>query len=237
MAQALSNNNVGVRERGTGEGLPRIVDIAPQSRGGFGLDENGKVHYFGTAGVNVIDTDIVFAALSGGENFAIGLDQEGHVWQLKGEGKVGVQVLGAQDINKIRAGSSHALLLNKRGEVLCMGFDNWGQRGGDTKTPFWQTNRLKLEEKVEAICAGKWQSYCQLQNDQILGWGWNTFPEFDDDRIVYVGQVGRLDKPLLRKNPGKMVTRVLFNDSGGFFPGLSLMEKLVRISSPDILSL
>ena len=194
------------------QGLDSITQISSGSEFAMGLHASGRIwawgrDYYGETGrgtsgyyftgkevrnSNGIGFLENMVAISAGNNFSVGLKNDGSVWTW-GQNELGqlgdstflnsrlpVQVRDTsgkgflRGINKIAAGDDHVLALDAAGNVFAWGSNEFGQLGES----FYGTNsiipvHLKHLEKMDDIVAGDEISSATTTKGELLTWGNN----------------------------------------------------------------
>jgi hypothetical protein len=87
------------------------------------------------------------------------------------------QVLSDLNINDVKCGSDHTLLLTSSDEVYAWGSNYYGQIGKDGKD--WQNTPIKVNgfngERIVMISCGGWHSMALTESGRVYSWGYNGF--------------------------------------------------------------
>jgi len=135
-------------------------------------------------------TNAVEVAASGGTSFARLADGTVRGWGLNyGAGEVGdgsmavdritpVTVVGLQNVVDIGGGWAHSCAVQANGQVLCWGYNAYGQLGdGSTANRVAPGIVAGITTGVE-VCAGYLHSCARLQNGTVQCWGYNGNGQF-----------------------------------------------------------
>jgi alpha-tubulin suppressor-like RCC1 family protein len=124
-------------------------------------------------------------ALATGDNFTIGLMQDGAVWALgyNGFGQLGdgttdwhftpSPVIGVPGALAVAGGGNHALFLANNGVVWSCGYNGYGQLGDGTTTDRHAPVTVSGLSGVVAIAAGEQHSLALKSDGTVWSWGYN----------------------------------------------------------------
>lgn len=157
-----------------GCGLHHTLFITVDGLFGTGRNTNGQLGTPAASRVYVplrVDIEEPASAVACGEHYSLVLSETGNVYH-SGLALQGIPVhterftrvilpLGTGKIEKIYAGSRHAIMINTRGEVYLWGANDDGQLGLGTKTS-WQTSVIKhptLKNITSAAACDRWSVF------------------------------------------------------------------------------
>ncbi|KAF1812923.1 RCC1/BLIP-II [Eremomyces bilateralis CBS 781.70] len=178
-----------------------FVQVAAGDSVSFALTDNGQVYGWGT-----------FRSNEGVMGF--GFSEPGHKLVMVQETPVLIPNL--KNIVQIACGANHALALDNKGKVSAWGCGQTDQLGYRT------VERRRLESlvprevgmyrrKIRYVTAGSYHSFAIDQNDDVWGWGLNSFGEAGDPETAG-GDSAMLPRPKkIEGLSGKGVTHL----SGG----------------------
>jgi len=143
----------------------------------------------------LVDTLTDIIAVSGGHDFSLALDDDGHVWawgnndfgQLGNgttdDSNVPVLIDHLNDITAIAAGGRHSMALDADGIVYTWGDNQFGQLGNgttvDSDSPVTTTALDGI--RILSISAGNFHSLAASESGDVYAWGDNAYSQLADD--------------------------------------------------------